>query len=103
MNYSKLYSAIAEEFSPKIALMVLQIVTISMTTKIPKDLNLASKVEKKARKLLWEESRADIELALKIFECVHSWDTRQSLQGLGGCVTKTFKELMSDGIQSSSI
>ena len=97
MNYYRLHSAIAEEFGPKIALMVLQIVTINMTTKIPKDLNLASKVEKKARKLLWEESRADIELALKIFECVHSWDTRQAMQGLGGCVTKTVKELIADG------
>ena len=103
MNYYRLYSAISEEFGPKIALMVLQIVTINMTTKIPKDLNLAAKIEKKARNLLWEESRADIELALQIFNVTYDWGTCKSMQGLGGCVTKTFKELMSDGIQSSSI
>ena len=94
MNYSKIYDTIAEEFSPKIALMVVQIITISMTTKIPKDLKLMSKVERKARKLLWEESRADIELALELFAVSHDWESRQSMNGLGGCERKSFKELL---------
>ena len=94
MNYSKIYDTIAEEFSPKIALMVVQIITISMTTKIPKDLKLMSKVERKARKLLWEESRADVDLALALVDCVHSWEIGQSMNGLGGCERKSFKELL---------
>ena len=95
MNFAKLYSAISEEFSPKIALMVVQIVTINMTTKMPKDIStFAEKVEKKARKLLWEESRADIELALQLFVVCHNWEIGQSMHGLGGCERKSFKELL---------
>ena len=95
MNFAKLYSAISEEFSPKFALMVIQIATINMTTKIPKDIStFAGKVEKKARKLLWEESRADVDLALALVDCVHAWEIGQSMNGLGGCVRKSFKELL---------
>lgn len=98
MNYSYVYNAIAEEFSPKLALMVIQILTINMTTKIPEDVSkFSEKVEKKARKLLWEESRADVDLAIRIYSVVHEWELRQSMQGLGGCTTKTFKELISVG------
>ena len=95
MNFAKLHSAISEEFSPKIALMVVQIVTINMTTKFPEDISrFAEKVEKKARKLLWEESRADIELALELCTVCHDWEIRQSMNGLGGCERKSFKELL---------
>lgn len=95
MNYTNVYNAIAEEFSPKLALMVIQILTINMTTKIPKDIStFAGKVEKKARKLLWEESRADVDLALALVDCVHSWEIGQSMHGLGGCERKSFKELL---------
>ena len=99
MNYNKVYDAVAAEYGPEVALAAVQILTVNMTTKIkPKDFKTAGrfteKIKRKAKDLLWECDPQVIQQALACWEVSNSWQTRQSLQGMGGCEAKTFKELI---------
>lgn len=99
MNFKKLYDAVNAEFDAEIALSVVQIMTINLSTK-PKKKNMTGeksfrdKILKKAKKALWELSDDDYELAIKLWDCVPSWNLRQDMNGLGGCTVKSFKELL---------
>jgi hypothetical protein len=99
MNYKKLYDAVNAEFDDEIALSVVQIMTINLTTK-PKKKNITGeqsfrdKILKKAKKALWELSDDDFDLSVKLWGCVPSWNIRQDMNGLGGCTVKSFKELL---------
>lgn len=94
MDHLRMFNAIREEFGHTIALSVCQINAISLTTKIKKSPNsFTDRVIKKARKLLWELSDDDLNLAIDLWEVSFCWDTRQTMDGLGGCVKMTFKEL----------
>ena len=101
MNYNKLYDAVATDYGPEVALATIQILTISMTTKTKlKDLKTAGrfteKIKRKVKDLLWECDPQIIQQAFACWEVSNSWETRQSLQGMGGCVTKTIKELVDE-------
>lgn len=99
MEYTKLYYAVAADYGPEVALATIQILTINMTTKTKlKDLKTAGrfteKIKRKVRDLLWECDPQIIQQAFACWEVSNSWQTRQSLQGMGGCEAKTFKELI---------
>lgn len=94
MNYHKIFSAICLEFPDNIALAAVQVYSLNMVLK-PSD-NFEAKIIKKAKKLLWEMSDSDFDLAIKIWKAIYSWQCRQSLQGLGGCKAKTFKQLLAE-------
>ena len=99
MEYTKLYYAVAADYGPEVALATIQILTISMTTKTKlKDLKTAGrfteKIKRKVKDLLWECDPQIIQQAFACWEVSNSWQTRQSLQGMGGCEAKTFKELI---------
>lgn len=94
MDHLRMFNAVREEFGDTIALSVCQINAISLTTKIKKSSNsFTDRVIKKARKLLWELSDDDLNLAIDLWEVSSCWDTRQTMDGLGGCFKMTFKEL----------
>lgn len=100
MIYKKLYDAVKSEFNDDIALTVVQILTINLSTKVKKkdmiEGGFRDKVLTKAKKVLWQVDNDTYELAVKIWDVYPSWDTRQSFHGLGGCTIKTFKELLDD-------
>ena len=101
-DFDRIYNTIAEEFdNPTLALMVVQIYTINLTTKVkPKDIintgRFTDKLIEKSKKVLWEYPIDDVELAISLWECIHSWETRQTMHGIGGCEKKTFKELLAE-------
>ena len=100
MNHLRIFNEIKADFGEQIALSVCQINAIHLTTKVKKkDMgsnsgSFAARVTKKATKLLWELSPEDFQLALALWGCVHDWEIKQALDGLGGCEKKTFKELL---------
>lgn len=101
MNYNKFYDAVAAEYGPEVALATIQILTINMTTKIKlKDLKTAGrfteKIKRKVKDLLWEYDPQIIQQAFACWEVSYAWQTRQSLQGMGGCEAKTIKELVDE-------
>lgn len=99
MNYYKIFKAIKEEYGEEIALTAVQIYTINLTpsfyTKDEFYENASEFLRKEARKVLWENDDTFF-LCWKVFGCIHEWESRQSLQGLGGCVAKTFKQLVEE-------
>ena len=101
MNFNQLYQQIEKEYDADMALMVVQINTINLTMKISeKDLNepgrFTKRLHKKTYKLLWEYDNDKIELALKLNDVIQQWECGKSFQGLGGCIEKTFKELIKE-------
>jgi hypothetical protein len=99
MNHLTIYNALCSEFGPVIALSVVQINTIDLTLKYKaKDYKQESKrterILKKAKKLLWELSQEDYDLAVSLWLVTYEWVISQSLDGLGGCEKKTFLELL---------
>ena len=100
MDYYTVFKAIKEEYGEEIALTAVQICTINLTpsfyTKDEFYENASEFLRKEARKVLWETDDDTFFLCWKVFGCIHKWGSRQSLQGLGGCVTKTFKQLVEE-------
>lgn len=98
-KFNNIYDAILEEYEDaELALMVTQIYTINLTTKIKKKHLIVSgsfteKVKKKAIKLLWEYDQDKVTLAIGLWDCIYDWELKQSLGGLGGCVKRSFKEI----------
>lgn len=99
MNFTKIYNAVAAEFDADIALYVVQICSINILLK-PKLSELSGKksfedrIIKKAKALLWEADENQVETALEIWRVSYDWSVRQSLNGIGGCTQKTFKQLL---------
>ena len=94
MNHYEIFKAISAEYPEHIALAAVQIYTVNLTIKLRFDQKLKQKIIKKANKLLWEMSENERELSIKIWDVIYSWQARQALQGMGGCVAKTFKQLV---------
>ncbi len=99
MNYPELFIELNREFSEDISLGVCIAAGIHMITNASeKDFyekgRYAKKVNKKIRKALWEYSKDDIKLILDIESKIHDWEFCRTLEGLGGCTRKTFKELI---------
>jgi hypothetical protein len=100
MNHLRIFNEIKADFGEQIALNVCQINAICLTTKVKRtDINgrggsFTKRVIKKAKKFLWESSPEELELSLALWGCAHDWQIKQSLDGLGGCEKKTFKELL---------
>jgi hypothetical protein len=94
MDYHKIFSAICLDFPDHIALAAVQIYSLNLALK-PSN-NFETKIIKKAKKLLWEMSDSDFNLAVKIWKAIYSWQCCQSLQGLGGCKAKTFKQILTE-------
>ena len=92
MDYYKLYNNLTTEYPEYIALSVVQVCTINMTLK--PCTNFENKIIKKSKKVLWELSEKDFNLVVNLWKVSYDWQCRQTLQGLGGCKVKTFKQLL---------
>lgn len=104
MNYNEIYQAVEQDYGHEVALLTIQMLTIQMSTKIKNIETHCVKVENKINRTLWEcSSSADYELALKCWKVSYEWDIGQSLEGLGGCTKKTFKELIGKAEYSCKI
>lgn len=97
-NYHKAFVAISSEFGSEVALAAIQIYSINLlksTSELDEFYeNPEAIIRRLARELLWETPEKDFDFVFKVYQCIYDWETRQSLQGLGGCVTKSFKELL---------
>lgn len=96
MTYYEIFKAISAEYPEHIAIAAIQIYTINLSTKPKLNGKFEQKIIKKASKLLGGMAEEDRELTIKIWKVMYKWTTRQSLQGLGGCTTKTFKQLLDE-------
>ena len=99
MKYMRLFEAVSDEFGTEVALCVIQISTIQMSLK-PKRKEMTGgksfeeRVIAKAKNLLWETDHTIVEQAIQVWRVSYDWGIRQSMNGLGGCEKKTFKELL---------
>jgi len=99
MKYMRLFEAVHDEFGLDVALCVIQISTIQMSLK-PKlkeltgEKSFEKRVITKAKHLLWETDSTIVEQAIEVWRVSYDWGIRQSMNGLGGCEKKTFKELL---------
>jgi hypothetical protein len=100
MNIIKTYTTVCAEYGHATALRVLSILTIHLTLKVKEsDVevgNFQKRIEKKARKFLWEELYEDVTEALKIEQALFTYDLRFELDGLGGCSRTTLKEIVNN-------
>jgi hypothetical protein len=101
MNFKRLFNQVATEFNADVALLVVQINTISLSLEptleeIQTPGLFGKRVEDLARNTLWETDEKELELALTIERLVYDWEISQDMNGLGGCVQKTFKELLGE-------
>lgn len=102
MDYLRVYNAIVSEgFKPLVAISVVQIMTINMTLRTNfKDLKEPGRFEKrilkKASKALWELSDSDFSESVALWKACYDWEIGQDFNGLGGCTTRTFRELVAD-------
>lgn len=96
MKYYEIFKAMSAEHPEHVALAAIQIYAINLSTRPKLNGKFEQKIIKKANKLLWELTIEDRELAIKLWQVAYQWATCQSLQGLGGCTTKTFKQLLSE-------
>ena len=101
MKFQELFNQVQSEFDTEIALCVVQIYSINLLLK-PKvaemigEKSFEERIIKKAKKLLWEIDPSVIEQSIKIWKQVHNWESRKTMQGLGGCEYKTFKQLLGE-------
>lgn len=101
MKFTEIHAAIHKDFGAEVALAAVQILAISMIIKT-KNSDLVGKTKwsdrvlKKAKKVLWETPEEDFELAKACWLVIHSWAAGQQFHGMGGCVAKTFAELVAD-------
>lgn len=102
MKYSNLYKQLRNEnFSEIASISAIQILTINITMEIKvKDMKesgrFTNRLKKKSRNILWEITDDEFEISWKLYECFHEFEISNSLYGLGGCVRKTFTELMKE-------
>lgn len=99
MDYSNVYDAVSEDYGPKCGLAVCQVLAIAMSTKIKKkDLSkkgrYSRRIEKKVKAALWETNEGVLDVAIECFHVVNDWSIGISMEGLGGCQVKTFRELV---------
>ena len=80
-DFDRIYNTIAEEFdNPTLALMVVQIYTINLTTKVkPKDIintgRFTDKLIEKSKKVLWEYPIDDVDVSLAIYHLMRLYYT----------------------------
>ncbi len=102
MKYNDIYNAVKEEFNHDVALLTVQMLTIHMSTKIKDPFKFHDKIVSKISKTLAGTDPVVFDIAMKCWEVCYEWETRQSLTGFGGCVKKTFKELIQEKIDKKT-
>jgi hypothetical protein len=100
MKYIDVYKQlIIEGFSEEVSLGVIQALTINMSKKIKKkhltkESNYTAEIIDSIHSVLFMVDNEDVELIINLWECSHDWSICNSMQGLGGCTSSTFTELL---------
>lgn len=94
MDFYNVFKAMREEYPENICLAAIQIYTLNLALK--PNANFEQKILKKAKKVLWEVSEENFDIAVELWQVAYDWECRQSLQGMGGCVTKSFSQLIKE-------
>jgi len=98
MDYVETFNAVRSEFDEEMAILVTTALTINLTRN-PSIEELSEKglyterVEEIIKQNLWEHADK-VELVIKIWDALYDYQTRISLEGLGGCKVKTIKEII---------
>ena len=99
MKTQRVFDAVKAEYDEAIALLVVVIHAIALSTK-PKGKDFRgegvfwNRVCTKARKRLWEETQEDFDLAVAITDALHEFESRIACEGLGGCTRATLREIV---------
>jgi hypothetical protein len=102
MKYIDIFKQlISEGFSEEVALSVVQVITINIIKPIKKkhlsgDRDYASEIISDAKLLLWKLPIETFTEIITLCSCISEWETRMSIQGIGGCKVKTFKQLLDE-------
>ena len=96
---SRVFDAVKAEYDEAIALLVVVVHAIALSTKLKgKDFRgkgvFWNRVCTKARKHLWEETQEDFDLAVAITDALHEFESRIACEGLGGCTRATLREIV---------
>jgi hypothetical protein len=99
MDFIELFETVEAEFSKHIATLVITAISINLTEKIKKkdlikDGNFTKRLNKKTKNLLWEESPDTVDLVIEIRDALNEFQTRRSMNGIGGCKIMTLKEIV---------
>ena len=99
MQLVEIYKIVESEYDHHHAILVVSALAIKLTTKTKvKDFNspgnFTNRINKKTRNLMWEEDPELIELVIRIRDAVAEYEQRQELNGLGGCVRKSLKDIV---------
>lgn len=97
MQLDELYSIAIKEYPHNICLDLCAAHSLHLSTKpTKKDLLVAGRycerVERLIRQTLWQSD--DIDLVVNLCFAVYDVEITHALQGLGGCVAKTFKQVL---------
>ena len=100
MSYYTIFNAIKEDYGEEVALTAVQIYTVNVTPSVylrnEFHENASKFLREEVMKVLWVRDYDTFLLSWKVFGCIHEWQSRQSLQCEGGCVTKTFKQIVEE-------
>lgn len=100
MKYEEIFQAVKNEYGEEVALTVVQLATIHISTnptyeEIVTEGLYVRNLQNKFNEVLWETPNHIFRVSLKVWEVLYDWELRQTCAGLGGCETKTLKELVS--------
>jgi hypothetical protein len=105
MDTSDVFNAARSEYGDHIALLVVAVCTINLTTKCKvKDYKdpgrYTARLKKKGEDHLWQEDDADVALAWSIGMVLYDYDLCRTFGkpggGIGGCLPKTLKQLVAE-------
>ena len=105
MTHSDVFNAVRLEYGESLAVLALVIYTLNLTLKVkPKDMEMPGRYTKRLRAKvdakLWQEEKADVQLAWDVAMQLHLYDTHQMFGkpggGISGCLPKTLKQLVEE-------
>lgn len=100
MDFLSVLNVVTDEFDARIAALSVVAISITTSTKIKsKDFecgNFTKRVNKKIRKALWFHEPEHVELAIKIRDAWTTFECCRDMNGIGGCVEKTLKQIIGE-------
>jgi len=100
MNFYEQFKQIEEEFGEEMAVLCVCALSVQLSTKVTNDDLLkrgqfTKKITKKITDVLWEHS-TQVPEVLKVIDAIYDFEIRKQMNGLGGCVQKSLKEIIQE-------
>lgn len=102
MNYTEVFNSVkAEKYSDEVAILVTMMVGFHVTKivkpkHITKRVSFEGELEGQFKEVFWEHRPEVIKEAISVWRVLHDYETRKTLDGLGGCVAKTIRQLIEE-------